>query len=74
MDGELERYHKNNATLDLTIGDFKLKQNGLQKEVVRQRSATQDGEQAIRLADGLCGGEVTCYHRFAGHVLTVVTT
>ena len=54
MDGELERYHKNNATLDLTIGDFKLKQNGLQKEVVRQRSATQDGEQAIRSAGGLC--------------------
>ena len=50
MDGELERYHKNNATLDLTIGDFKLKQNGLQKEVVRQRSAMQDGEQLIRSA------------------------
>lgn len=68
MDGELERYHKNNATLDLTIGDFKLKQNGLQKEVVRQRSATQDGEQTIRSAGGLCVGEASCHHTLAGHL------
>lgn len=48
MDSELERYHKNNATLDLTIGDYKLKQNGLQKELGRARSATNDAEQSIR--------------------------
>ena len=30
MDHELERYHKNNANLDLTIADFKMKTNGLQ--------------------------------------------
>ena len=70
MDGELERYHKNNATLDLTIGDFKLKQNGLQKEVVRQRSATQDGEQAIRSAGGLCLGDGACFQYCAGHLAT----
>lgn len=48
MDSELERYHKNNATLDLTIGDYKLKQNGLQKELARERHATNDCEQSIR--------------------------
>ena len=39
MDQELERYHKSNATLDLTISDLKLKQDGLQKEVLIQRTA-----------------------------------
>ena len=32
MDHELERYHKNNANLDLTISDLRLKLEGLQKE------------------------------------------
>jgi hypothetical protein len=33
MDGELERYHKSNASLDLTISNLKLKEHGLQGEV-----------------------------------------
>ncbi len=36
MDGELERYHKSNAGLDLTIQNLKLKQAGLQQEVRAQ--------------------------------------
>lgn len=28
MDAELERYHKSNATLDLTISNLKLKEAG----------------------------------------------
>lgn len=48
MDGELERYHKNNSTLDLTIGDYKLKQNGLQHELLRQRTAVQDAQMTIK--------------------------
>lgn len=33
MDGELERYHKTNSALDLTISNMRLKQAGLSNEV-----------------------------------------
>ena len=39
MDHELERYHKNNANLDLTIADFKMKTNGLQVRVYSTRGS-----------------------------------
>lgn len=38
MDGELQRYHKANAALDLTIGEQRLRSEGLQTEVLRQRA------------------------------------
>jgi uncharacterized protein (DUF3084 family) len=44
MDHELERYHKNNALLDLTISDLKLKLDGIQKETLVQRKANQVGQ------------------------------
>ncbi|MEW5319195.1 MAG: hypothetical protein WDW38_010360 [Sanguina aurantia] len=47
MDGELERYHKTNATLDLSISSLKLKQTGLQAEVLGQRSGKQDAFQML---------------------------
>ena len=37
MDQELEKYHKSNAQLELTISDMKLKQDGLKNEVIAQR-------------------------------------
>eukprot|EP00959_Pyramimonas_sp_CCMP1952_P111179 2325754-Pyramimonas_sp.AAC.1 len=48
MDHELERYHKNNASLDLTISDLKLKLDGIQKESLLQRKANQDLQSVIR--------------------------
>jgi cilia- and flagella-associated protein 57 len=38
MDEELQRYHKANAALDLTIGEQRLRGEGLQAEVLRQRT------------------------------------
>lgn len=48
MDQELERYHNTNATLDLSISDFKLKQEGLQKEVLSQRTTLGRKESVIK--------------------------
>jgi cilia- and flagella-associated protein 57 len=42
MDGELERYHKTNSGLDLTISNLRLKQAGLASEVLVQRGAKAD--------------------------------
>uniref|UniRef100_A0A7S0YIJ8 Cilia- and flagella-associated protein 57 n=1 Tax=Polytomella parva TaxID=51329 RepID=A0A7S0YIJ8_9CHLO len=42
MDGELERYHRTNAGLDLTIGSLRQKQAGLASEVLSQRTSKQD--------------------------------
>ena len=50
MDSELERYHKSCAALELSVGEGRLKQGGLHKELSRQRSQTQDAQQAIRHA------------------------
>ena len=48
MDRELERYHKNSASLDLTISDLRLKQSGLQREVLSQRRLNADSEAVIK--------------------------
>lgn len=48
MDEELERYHKSNASLDLTISDLKLKQDGLKTEVLSQRFALGTKEGGIQ--------------------------
>ncbi len=48
MDSELERYHKSCAALELNVGEGRLKQGGLHKELARQRAQTQDAHQAIR--------------------------
>ena len=48
MDHELERYHKNNANLDLTIADLRDKLMGLQKDVMKQRKTISDREGAIK--------------------------
>ena len=48
MDHELERYHKNNASLDLTISDLKLKLDGVHKESLVQRKANADLHAVIR--------------------------
>ena len=48
MDQELERYHKNNANLNLTISELKLKKTGLQQEVSSQRKLNADAEAMIR--------------------------
>jgi predicted RNase H-like nuclease (RuvC/YqgF family) len=39
MDTELERYHKSNGELELSISELHLKQEGLKAEVLHQRSA-----------------------------------
>ena len=38
MDLELERYHKNNSSLELTISDLRLKLEGMQREILKQRT------------------------------------
>lgn len=48
MDGELERYHKTNQTLDLTISNMRLKQGGLANEVADQRREKQDSAAVLR--------------------------
>ncbi len=48
MDGELERYHKTNSGLDLTISNLRLKQAGLQAEVLTQRKGKADSEGLVR--------------------------
>lgn len=48
MDGELERYHKTNSGLDLLISNLKLKQSGLQGEVLTTRKGKADAESALR--------------------------
>ena len=39
MDQELEKYHKTNSQLELAIEQGRLKQEGLQAEILVQRSA-----------------------------------
>jgi hypothetical protein len=48
MDQELERYHKSNEQLDLTISDLKLKQDGLKTEVLAQRFTLGEKEGGIK--------------------------
>lgn len=42
MDQELERYHKTNSNLELTISDNKLKLEGQQQEILNQRAKCND--------------------------------
>jgi cilia- and flagella-associated protein 57 len=46
MDEELQRYHKANAALDLAIGQQRLRCEGLQAEVLRQRSELSQCERS----------------------------
>ena len=48
MEAEIARFHKTNAALDLTLSEYRLKENGLQKEILRQRHTISDGEQVIK--------------------------
>ena len=48
MDQELERYHKNNSSLELTISDLKLKLDGMQREILGQRSTLGDAKNQLR--------------------------
>ena len=51
MDQELERYHKNNSALELTISDLKLKLEGMQREILSQRSKLGDADSKARHQD-----------------------
>ncbi len=42
------RYHKTNSGLDLLISNLKLKQDGLQQEVLTQRTGKSDAEQLLK--------------------------
>ena len=48
MEAEIARFHKTNAALDLTLSEYRLKENGLQKEILRQRHTISDSEQVIK--------------------------
>ena len=48
MDQELERYHKNNSALELTISDLRLKLDGMQREILSQRSKLGDADAKVR--------------------------
>ena len=61
MDQELERYHKNNSALELTISDLRLKLEGMQREILTQRSKLSD-------ADAKVSGFRTELHECIQHV------
>jgi len=48
MDLELERYHKNNSSLELTISDLRLKLEGMQREILSQRTKLGDADAKVR--------------------------
>jgi len=48
MDQELERYHKNNSSLELTISDLRLKLEGMQREILLQRTKLGDADAKLR--------------------------
>merc|ERR1711974_218817 len=48
MDLELERYHKNNANLELRISDPNLKLDGLNRELVSQRKKLNDADNMMK--------------------------
>ncbi len=48
MEAEIARFHTSNAALDLTLSEYRLKENGLQKEILRQRHTISDSEQVIK--------------------------
>lgn len=48
MDGELEKYHKQNGALELVVGELKLKIDGLQKEVAGARQALADARALVQ--------------------------
>eukprot|EP00967_Tisochrysis_lutea_P077403 scaffold105095_cov27-Tisochrysis_lutea.AAC.1 len=53
MDQELERYHKNNSALELTISGLRLKLEGMQREVLSQRTKLGESEAKTQ---ALCTG------------------
>ena len=50
MDGELERYNRNNAAQDLTLSDLRLRLSGVQEALARERAAVQASQLVIRFA------------------------
>ena len=48
MDGELERYNRNNAAQDLTLSDLRLRHSGAQEALARERAAVQASQLIIR--------------------------
>eukprot|EP00965_Chrysotila_dentata_P228266 6196513-Pleurochrysis_carterae.AAC.1 len=48
---ELERYHKNNSALELTISNLRLKNDGMQREILGQRTKLSDADSKVQ---GLC--------------------
>ena len=48
MDHELERYHKTNSNLELTISDNKLKLEGQQHEILKQRAQISQVESTLK--------------------------
>ena len=53
MDQELERYHKNNSALELTISDLRLKLEGMQREILTQRTKLSEADAKVILRS--CG-------------------
>ena len=41
------RYHKNNSVLELTISDQRLKLEGMQREILTQRSKLSDADARV---------------------------
>lgn len=48
MDVELETYHGTNSTLELALSDLRLRLDGLQREVVAQRTKLGDAGAQLR--------------------------
>ncbi len=48
MDGELERYNRNNAAQDLSISDLRLRHSGAQAALARERASVQASLLTIR--------------------------
>ncbi len=48
MDGELERYNRNNAAQDLNISDLRLRHSGAQAALARERASVQASQLVIR--------------------------
>jgi hypothetical protein len=48
MDGELERYNRNNAAQDLSISDLRLRHSGAQAALARERASVQASQLVIR--------------------------
>lgn len=48
MEAELERFHKQNAQLEINISDLKQKHKSVENELIQERQATRDVESMVR--------------------------